>query len=169
MRYVALIVLALALSACASTTTTQATARTQATASAPPSSAPTPSASPSPLLTCSTLIPGDTNSAGTPLTAVDVIANLDAVFGTQLVAIEQGNLSDTSYSVLFEAGSSFSGYSGNKLSADAAQFSQDENEYLPDANQTEIDTSYVGAMLKDDIKLTADCPASYKLSKELEG
>lgn len=98
-----------------------------------------------------------------------MIANLDAVFTADAVAIAQGNLSNHAYSVLFEAGTNLSGYSGNKLSADAATFSQDEESYMPGGNQTQIDTSFATPMLKDIVKLTADCPKAYHLSKGLSG
>ena len=171
MRYIALLVLVLvlvfALSACGSTTTTLHATVAHTTASAAPS-APAPSApAPPQTLTCGTTLPLATNNAGNPLTATDAIANLGAVFITDAVNISQGSLSNHVYSVLEEAGLDLSGYAENKLSDDAATFSQNETSYMPGGNQSEIDTTYATPMLGYILKLEEDCPKAFALAKTL--
>jgi hypothetical protein len=160
MRYVALIVLVLALAACGSTTTTHHA--TVARTTAPPSAS---ALAPLQPLTCDTSV--GTNDAGNSLTATDVIANLDAVFVADAAALNQGIVSNRAYSVLLQAGADLDNFAGNKLSDDAAAFSRDENGYNPGSNQP--DTTYALPMFKDIVKLTADCPKAYQLAKGLPG
>lgn len=128
MRFIALFVLVLVLAACSSITTTHHA--TAARTTAPPSPVPSASALASLApLTCGTDVA--TSQAGTPLTVTQVIANLDAVFRTDTMALDQGIVSDNAGSVLIGAAGDLDGYSGNKLSDDAAQFSQDEGAYNP--------------------------------------
>lgn len=158
-------VVALALTACSTSASTTQTAATQA-AGSPSAAAGSPSASPS-VLKCGTDV--DTNNAGNELTATDVIANLDAVADHDLIALDEGNLGIHAFSVLVEASDDLGGYAGSKLSDDAQAFSNDENSYMPDNNQANINTSDVLPMLKDIVKLTADCRASFKISQGLSG
>jgi hypothetical protein len=166
MKFIALFPLVLILVACSSTATTHhvVVARTTVPPNPGPSASALTSSAP---LTCGTKV--GTSQAGTPLTVTQMIANLDAVFRTDTTALDQGIVSDNASNVLIGAAMGIGGYSGNKLSNDAAQFSQDEAAYNPGPDPSEVNTSAATAMLGDILTLTADCPKAYKISQGLAG
>ena len=102
MRYIALLMLVFALSACGSTTTTHHA--TVARTTAPPSAAPSASAlAPPQPLTCGTVVDTDTVFNAPSTTAETVIALLTAVVATDGRNILAGSPSSTSGNVLFGA------------------------------------------------------------------
>lgn len=106
-------------------------------------------------LACSTVLDPTGYNNG-PLATNIAIAYLTDMELTDGVAnIPAGTPSSADTNILDSMATELENYSGNKLSADAEQFSEDEQDYNPDSP---VDTSYAQPLLQDIIALEKDCP-----------
>jgi len=114
-------------------------------------------------LTCDTVVDPTGYSNG-PLTANLAVAFLTDMELTDGVAnLPAGAPTSADSNILDTMATNLQNYSGNQLSADAAQFSEDEQSYDPDGP---VDTSYAQPLLQDIIALEKDCPKGTTLGEK---
>jgi len=86
-------------------------------------------------------------------------APADSAADTELtdgpVNIPAGTPSSDDTNILDTMATGPGSYSGNQLSTDAEQYSQDEQDYNPDGT---VDTAYAQPLMQDIIALERDCP-----------
>jgi hypothetical protein len=112
------------------------------------------------VLNCGRVVDPDATGylGGGPLTVSRAVGMLTAVQRAGgAVRIPKGRLNNADLGTLDVLAVELMGYSGNKLSADAAAFAQAELSYSP--NNLPIDTSYAGPLEKDIAALGQDCPS----------
>jgi hypothetical protein len=134
-----------------------------AVGSAPAAPADSPAAPVSSALTCSTVLDPSGYKNG-PLTTNIAIAFLTDMELTDGVAnIPAGTPSSADTNILDTMVTELENYSGNQLSTDAAQFSQDEQGYNPDGP---VDTSYAQPLVQDISALERDCPQGAEMGEQ---
>ena len=116
------------------------------------------------VLTCSTVV-SSTAYRGGPLTAGLAIAFLtDTQLADGAANIPKGTPSSADTSTLDAAAAELIGYSGNKLSDDAAAFALAEAYYNPADGP--IDVSYGRRLDNDILALERDCPNGMNLGRQ---
>lgn len=143
-----------------SSPTDSPTASDSGSPSAPVSS---PAAPVSDALACGSVL-DPTGYKNGPLTTNVVVAFLTDMGLTDGVAnIPSGTPSSADTNILDTMAMELANYSGNQLSADAEQFSQDERSYNPDGP---VDTSYAQPLLQDVLALERDCPQGTTMGEQ---
>jgi hypothetical protein len=111
-------------------------------------------------LTCAVVVDPDATGylGGAPLTAGRAVAMLAGLRRPGWTArIASGTLSGSERGTLDIAATELIGYSGSRLSADAAAFAQAELSYSPEG--LPVDTWYARPLVRDITALARDCPS----------
>jgi hypothetical protein len=131
--------------------------------SSPAAPAASPVAPVSSTLTCTSVL-DPTGYKNGPLTTNIAVAYLTDMELTDGVAnIPAGTPSSDDTNILDSVAMELENYSGNQLSTDAEQFSQDEQSYNPDGP---VDTSYAQPLDQDIIALERDCPQGTTMGEQ---
>lgn len=108
-------------------------------------------------LSCGMVVdPDATGYFGAPLTAARAVETLTELERGAAAAITKGTLSSTDRRTLDAMAAELIGFSGNKLSDDAAAFVKAELAYSP--AYLPVDTSYARPLEADIADLERDCP-----------
>jgi hypothetical protein len=114
-------------------------------------------------LACGTVVDATGYKNG-PLTTNLAVAFLTDMELTDGVAnIPAGTPSSADTNILDSTATELENYSGNKLSDDAEQFSEDEQGYNPDGP---VDISYAQPLFQDILTLEKDCPQGTTLGEQ---